>query len=111
MTAFVEGPQFDPAVHPSRKHVLVEGEQLTGLVLRLPEFAAYHGQKLFLQAPDGAVLRLEATASCGHTVLERLLRDEAVAVGDLVTIRYFGKRPTASGERTYRAYEVIVHGR
>jgi hypothetical protein len=41
-------------------------------------------------------------------LLERLLAEEGVQVGDFIKIAYFGKRRTADGERQYRHYLLEV---
>jgi len=94
----------------ARWHELVEGETVEGTVVRLPMWGADAGTRLFLDTDD-EVISIPATAGKGHTVLERLLSDERVRVGDGVTITYVGKRRTADGERTYRDYQLEVRCR
>jgi hypothetical protein len=88
-----------------RAHELAEGEWLEGVVVRKPTPGAFNGTRLFLDT-DGGVLAIPATASRGHTVLERELA--AVKVGDRIRITYRGYRVTRDGERTYRDYRVEV---
>jgi len=75
-----------------RKVELREGESITGTVVRLPQHGAFHGTSVFLELDDGEVVALPASASKGHTVLERLRGD--VRVGDRVAITYHGRRTT-----------------
>jgi hypothetical protein len=88
-----------------RLHELIAGERVEGSVRRLPEPGAQLGNYLLLETADG-VLALGATARKGHTVLERLLVDEGIAVGDDVAITFRGKRRTVDGEHEYRHYEL-----
>ena len=94
-----------PAV---RWHELLEGEMLSGTVRRLPEPGVPAGTRLFLEV-DGELISIPAVARRGHTVLERLLLDERVAVGDCITIIFLGWRRTLDEQREYRAYELEVH--
>lgn len=99
-----QAPWLDEAdLHPIdwRTHDLVEGESITGRVVRLPSPGAFNGSRVFVATPS-EVVGLQATAKTGHTVLERKL--ESIEHGDLVTITFHGKRPTADGEREYRLY-------
>ncbi len=88
-----------------RAHELVEGESISGVVLRLPTPGAFNGRRVFIATPED-VVGLHATAKTGHTVLEREL--EHVRPGDRVTITNHGWRDTADGERSYRDYMVEV---
>jgi hypothetical protein len=62
---------------PARWRELVDGETLSGRVLRLPAPGAYAGNRLFLRTAT-EVIAVRATAKRGHSVLERLLIDERV---------------------------------
>lgn len=90
-----------------RRYELVDGEVLRGTVVRLPQRGGFDGTRLFLRTDSGEV-GIPATASRGHTVLERLLMDHHVGVGDFIAVTYTGKRLTADGERTYRDYRLEV---
>jgi hypothetical protein len=88
-----------------RAHELEVGETVRGEVLRLPTPAGYHGTRLFLDTEDGT-LALPATASRGHTLLERALAAKRIAVGDYVEISFVGWAETHDGERRYRFEEI-----
>ena len=89
------------------RHEMVEGERVEGVVLRLPAPGVPSGTRLFLETATGPIA-IAATAKKGATVLERRLRDEAVGVGDTITVSYFGMRRTADGERSYRDFRLEV---
>jgi hypothetical protein len=84
---------------------LVEGEQLTGVVLKLPSPGTVDGNRLVLSTADG-VASIPATARRGWTVLERQLA--VVHVGDVVAVHFVGWREKSDGIR-YRLVRVHVH--
>lgn len=87
------------------RYELVEGEVVSGRVVRLPAPGEHQGNRLFLRRADGVLLAIPATASKGHAVLNRAL--EGVSKGDEIQIRFLGWRDTLNGERRYRLHEVI----
>jgi len=97
---------FDPARDRWLKYTPIEGEVIDGTVLRLPSRHTFNGSRLFVRRDDNSTIGFPATAKTGHTLLERALREQQVHVGDHIVVRYFGKRTTADGERSYRFYRV-----
>ena len=90
------------------KHrTLSEDETLAGVGERLPRAGAPGGTFLVVGTEDGLV-GVHATATSGATVLERLLRDAGVALGDFVSIVYEGKRRQRDGRRRYRSYTLEI---
>jgi hypothetical protein len=89
---------------------LVEGQKVTGEVVRLPERGAHAGTKLLLDRGD-EVVAFSATAKRGWAVLERQLADQQVRVGDQVAIAFVGWRETRDGARRYRLVTVDVLAR
>ncbi len=88
-----------------RHHTLESGESVSGEVLRLPVAGAFEGNRLFLQTQDG-VIAIQATASRGHTLLERALSAKGIEVGDQIQVEFSGWAETQDGERRYRFEEV-----
>jgi hypothetical protein len=86
-------------------HELIAGERVRGTVRRLPRPGTKIGNYLLLDTDDG-VIAIPATAKRGHTVLERLLTEEEIAVGDRIAVSFHGKRRTRDGQREYRHYEL-----
>ncbi len=84
---------------------LAVGETVEGAVERLPQPGTTHGNRLFLRTPIG-VVGLNATSRTGHTVLERLLIDLVIEVGESVSITFEGWRSTVTGRREYRLYSL-----
>jgi hypothetical protein len=87
---------------------LAAGDEVAGRVVRLAQPGVAAGSRLFLKTAAGLVA-VPATAKKGHCVLERLLADHRVCVGDHVTVGYRGKRSTVDGLREYRDYWLVVH--
>ncbi|MEK6250661.1 MAG: hypothetical protein AABM43_01750 [Actinomycetota bacterium] len=88
-----------------RDHELEVGETVKGEVLRLPSPGDFNGNRIFLKTEDG-VLSILATATRGHTLLERALAAKKIAVGDFVEIEFSGWAETQDTERKYRFEEV-----
>jgi hypothetical protein len=59
----------------------------------------------------GNGLGMPASASRGHTILERELVRQRVALGDRIRITFCGRRQTRDGAREYRRYSVQVLAR
>jgi hypothetical protein len=95
---------FAPA---ARFYELIEGDVVSGTVIRLPMACAHAGTRLFLRT-DTEVIAIPATAGKGHTVLQKLLEERQVAVGDHLAINHRGKRSTLDGLRQYCHYEIEV---
>ena len=93
---------------------LAEGESITGTVVRPLMRSAVYGNHLFLHTGD-EVVAFHASASKGHTHLERQLQRQNVTAGDHVSITFtgWGEKPLPDGscKVQFRAYRVEVHER
>lgn len=84
---------------------LIDGDDFSGVIVKLPTPRDFNGSRLFLDTSAG-VIGIHATAKRGHTLLERAL--EGFQVGDRIRIVFHGMRTTADGGRSYRHYEVMA---
>jgi hypothetical protein len=86
---------------------LIEGERVSGVVLKTPRPGEPRGNFLILETTNGPIA-LGASVKQGATVLGRELARQQVRVGDEVAITYLEMRATADAQRRYRAYAVEV---
>jgi hypothetical protein len=77
------------------------GDALAGTVVRLDRVKTKFGEQLLCQVRTDAGDLVDIWAS---TVLDRLLTEKAVQVGDGLGVRYFG---TPQGKR-YKNYSIVV---
>jgi hypothetical protein len=89
----------------ARHYDLRAGEQVTGIVVRLPQHGAYLGNSLLLGLDGGDLVALEATAKRGYTVFERELQRAAVRTGDQIRIT-FVRWAVSAGGNSYRDFRV-----